>query len=446
MQERPPACTLSPLVAFVIEFATIMTFDKFTRKERQTASSHDRLPKELASSVALILSFLQDPNIAVRERSLNRLVELKSELTYVPMQLAQFLLEERDARLVAKGVQVVASCVSQDPLASPLITHFLGDPRQLVAQSAQRELGSIASLPLELRYPYQSSLAFKHARSVVQVRARELYQKIHPYVVVEGAAVGARPFLNSIEALCLPVPDLQHLSIDVLCRCAPSLDERQRGVVEAACTYSCHQIMYSESSNYEGFLELLREVSSKPSIARMVHGIECGDDLNRRLHRDFTASYISRMAPLKESLEQLASGLWHNHPAVVAGIASNIGVLMEEFPYGTVERLLDNVFEVLIARADEGREIVQGVLRAVHRQRLYEDTIIRRVSEIVARADSSHVLLTMIDVIRVNPPQQQHNREIVSGILRYLQGAENTRVADAARELIEWPERNRTIE
>jgi len=417
-----------------------MTLDNFHQQERLDGKSSQEPLQEFPTSVSLVLSFLEDSKPAIRESSLNRLIELRSQYNRVPPQLAEFLLHERDARLVAKGVETLSSCVSRDPLATSLLTHFLSDPRQLVAQRARGIVETMSDIPLEIRYPYQSSLASTYAVEASRARAKELYQKIHPYLVVEGAALGKRPFLEAVEALCLPISQLQEVALEVLVQRGPLFNERQRGVVEAACTYSFNQVITGESRTYEGLLGLLREVSTSTYIARIVQGIETGEDINLRLHRDFTATYISRADPLPQALEELLTGLWHNIPLVVDAVASNIGVLLAEFPREIGERILDEVFEALVTRAGEGTEFIAGLLAVVRRQSSYEESIMRRVSEIVATTESSQKLMVMLEVIRVNPPQLPRTMEVVTGILRYLAGANNAGVAAAARRLLEFPE------
>lgn len=417
-----------------------MTLDNFHRQERPDGKSSQEPLQEFPTSVSIVLSFLGDSKPAIRERSLNRLIELQSQFDRVPPKLADFLLYERDARLVAKGVETLSSCVSHDPLATSLLTHFLSDPRQLVAQRARGIVETMNDIPLEIRYPYQSSLASTYAVEASRARAKELYQKIHPYLVVEGAALGKRPFLEAVEALCLPISQLQEVALEVLVQRGPLFNERQRGVVEAACTYSFNQVITGESRTYEGLLGLLREVSTSTYIARIVQGIETGDDINLRLHRDFTATYISRADPVPQALEELLNGLWHNIPLVVDAVASNIGVLLAEFPREIGERILDEVFEALVTRAGEGTEFVTGLLAVVRRQSLYEESIMRRVSETVAGTESPQKLMAMLEVIRVNPPQLSRTMEVVTGILKYLAGASNAGVAEAARRLLEFPE------
>ena len=51
----------------------------------------------------------------------------------------------------------------------------------------------------------------------------------------------------------------------------------------------------------------------------------------------------------------------------------------------------------------------------------------------------------VVEVLRRNPPQYEGTRKPVEAILRFLAGCESARVADAARDLIGYPD-GRTTE
>ena len=409
------------------------------------ASAQNEDATRMSASLPLILSFMQDAEPQIREHALVQLLRHRSELCYVPTAVIELLFKESDTRLVAKGIEVLSTFVLQDPVARPLLTYFLSDPRKMVAQRVHEVMAGFVEIPLEVQFPYQSALALAFSRKGVAVRGKDLYQELRPYRVVDGVAMGQPSFLNAVEALCHPAPALQEMAVHVLWKACASLNEQQRCVVEAACTYTCHKFLSNHANQYEAFMELFREVSSGPVSALMVQDIECGDNLNLRLHRDFTAVYLSRMAPLPKAIEQLVDCIWHHVPGVVHAAASNIGVLLEEVPRESAEHLLDCLFEALVERVDDGPEVLQSLLKAVERQTLFEDSIIKRVSVIVSRNPSSSVLSMVVEVLRRNPPQYEGTRKPVEAILRFLAGCESARVADAARDLIGYPD-GRTTE
>jgi hypothetical protein len=301
-------------------------------------------------------------------------------------------------------------------------------------------MAGLVDIPLEVKFPYQSALALAFSREGIAVRGKDLYQELRPYRVVEGSALGQRPFLHAVEALCHPEPTLQEMAVEMLRRTCAGFNEKQRHVVESACTYVCNQFLLNHSSQYEAFMELFREVSSGPGIALMIQDIECGDNLNLRLHRDFTAVYLSRFAPLAKAVDQLIDCIWHHEPRIVQAAASNLGVLLEEVPRQTAEYMLECLFEALVERVDDSPEILQGLLKAVERQTLFEEPIIKRVSALVSQNPSSNVLLMAIEVLRGNPPRREDVRRKVFSILRFLSGSENPRVAEAAQEVILYPD------
>lgn len=408
------------------------------------ASPQNEEAARMSTSLPLVLSFLKDAEPQVREHALAKVLQHRSELRCVPTAVIDLLFQEPDARLVAKGIEVVSAFVSHDPVARPLLTYFLSDPRKMVAQRVHEVMAGFVEIPLEVRFPYQSALALAFSRKGVALRGKDLYQELSPYRVVDGVALAQRPFLGAVEALCHPAPALQEIAVHMLWKACASLNERQRGVVEAACTYACHKFLSNHSNQYDAFMELFREVSSGPVSALMVQDIECGDNLNLRLHRDFTAVYLSRMAPLPKAVEQLIDCIWHHVPGVVHAAASNLGVLLEEVPRETAEHMLDCLFEALVERVADSHEVLQGLLKAVERQTLFEASIVKRVSEIVSRSPSSSVLSMMIEVLRRNPPQHEDTRKSVGAILRFLAGCESARVADSARDLIGYPDDSTT--
>lgn len=394
----------------------------------------------MSTSLPLVLSFLKDPQPQVRDLALAQLLQHRSEMYSVPAAVIELLFQEPDVRLVAKGVEVLSTFVLHDPVARPFLTYFLSDPRRLVAQRVQDSMAGLVDIPLEVKFPYQSALALAFSREGIAVRGKDLYQELRPYRVVEGSALGQRPFLHAVEALCHPEPTLQEMAVEMLRRTCAGFNEKQRHVVESACTYVCNQFLLNHSSQYEAFMELFREVSSGPGIALMIQDIECGDNLNLRLHRDFTAVYLSRFAPLAKAVDQLIDCIWHHEPRIVQAAASNLGVLLEEVPRQTAEYMLECLFEALVERVDDSPEILQGLLKAVERQTLFEESIIKRVSALVSQNPSSNVLLMAIEVLRGNPPRREDVRRKVFSILRFLSGSENPRVAEAAQEVILYPD------
>lgn len=396
----------------------------------------------VARDVAIALSFLNDESPFVREHSLAKVVHHRAELTHLPPEIVRLVFEETLPHLVADALEVVGGCVSNDPAAAQILAYCARDSRPIICQSAITELRQCAEIPRSLSIVLSATDWHAEYRKLsthsveVTTKGSSLMRHLESYRLREVSFVQPHHFTVMMEALVHPDRRVQDFAVETIARVQQRLTPSQRTHLETICAFASESFLTEESSRYNCFLDLLREVSESHVLARIVGGVEPGANLDLRIIRDFTALYLSRAAPHPVFVSAIGETLWHSNPEVVKASASNIGILVEEVPEKFARQLLATLAEALVERAGEGKGITQAMVRGFERQTLYAADVLGLMNAIVERGASRAVLLGVVDVLRKNPPMDDQIRPKMAVLLRGLAASYDAAVAEAARQLL----------
>lgn len=392
--------------------------------------------------MAIALSFLADESPIIREHSLGKVVQHRNELAHIPSEVVRLIFGETAPHLIADAMQVVGACILKDPAAGLILARYARDSRPIVSQAALAELRAATDLPRPLSIVL--SAAEWHAEYqrlsshsvAVTTKGSALLRHLEPYRLREMAFVEPHQFTIMMEALAHPSARVQDLALETLARVQGRLTPLQRTQLEIVSAFASESFLTEDSQRYNSFLDLLREVSESPILARIVADAEPGSNLDLRIVRDFTALYLSRAAPIPGLVSAITETLWHSNPEVIKASASNIGILVEEIPAEFARSLLGALAEALVERAGEGSVVTQALAHGFDRQTIYAADVIALMGGIAARGATRAVLLGVVEVLRRNPPMDESLRAKMAGLIDHLAGSYDAVVAEAARELL----------
>lgn len=420
--------------------------------------------EERGGPISGALSLLRDPSVVVRRASAQYLCERAREVSIDTVRLAEIILRERDEQTAAQLIAAVPHLPAGAQRMVPTLVYCAYDARKSIANVAAESLGRLGQIARGAFAPMWLSRGIGVGRGcdhmsrrfeeALSVDSRRMYLAMGASLD-ELSAIGTReiggllratrqrgavgvaevPYVGLLYGLCGGIEDLRSEALR-LCRKHPTAVHGGDPVlVEPALAAA--MVLLGRPGCSPGlvreFFEACSQIGCAPGLAGVLTTFGEGDDVDRKLLRDFAVASLLREGDAELPIGSTLEEVWHPDPNVVRAAASNLAVLAPWVGSGLGTTVVRGLFEALRERIHDGPRVVAALVDSIAMIDGFDQDVVSCCSQTVSATRDVGTLAAIVSVLGKKGYSCEDSRRKSTSILRYLAGGESPQVAGIAR-------------